>query len=647
MSRTTRTLLVAFPVLALSLGALLRARQEAPVAQGTLVSVAQAPRSGPAALRRQFVEGQEHLYALHMTQSTLSARMDPAAQSGQGAGQGAGQRQAGGQGGGLVFQVELKGNLSLTPVGSDGGVHIVRVSLGAPSFHLRQEGADALPEEARRDVERSLAEASFVELSPAGKVLGYRFPATVAPLARSLLRASLASTQPTLASDGAITWQTIEGDSGGEFEAVYLRSGAAGLTLTRRKGQYLRITSPKGLVSAKMIDTMSVGGSTSFLLDPAGWVKTAEGVETVSSSAESAHQVGSTRVELSLALLKIAEQPSFAADFEQARGSLARTIAAENDLAASAAREVDLKLAGKAQPAAVLRRLEALTDADGVARADTKDQLSAMVRLDAKAASVLSKAVRGGLPAMAAGTVVGALASAGTEDAARALAEISADRSLSGGLRADATMALATSEDVSKESISALRKAADSDEQEVKSAGALGMGAAARGLAERGQEGADELVTSLLERLDQATTDEERATLFNALGNSGDARLVPRVRASLAGDGPVVRAAAITALRLVGDQTADDIIAATLVGDAERTVRSAALLATSFRSPALHVSSLEAHVQHEPLKSLRLGSVSLLGRWRGVAGAAAVLYSVMKSDKEPEVRAAAEALLNG
>lgn len=634
MSRFARISMVLVPSLALSLVAVFRPQDPS---AGAINPAAAQPlameKPALSPILRDNTLGVERVYSLQMTQATASR---PSARDGK--------EPSANDANAMLFHVDVKGALSLVPTDKTEGAVMVRVSLKDASFRIRQGEQSVLSDDARKEVERSLEQGAFVEMSSEGHVASYRFPKGSAKLARTVLRSVVASTQPSLPKASEATWDTVEGDTGGEYRAFYRRE--TGPSITRKKGEYLRVTSPKGLLPAAEVGTMEVSGKSTFTLDDAGWVEQMNGTETLLAEAKGLDQLASTRVEVKLSKTGVFERPDLVSAFARAQGTWIRTIAAENDLARDAARETDRRLAKGARPRDVLASLEKLSDKDTVGRADARDQLAAIVRLDGRAATELAREVRGGLPAEAAGTVIGALASAGTESAQAALSEIVSDERVPAGVRADATMAIATAEEPSTRSVNTLREASRSDDREVRSAGALGMGAAAKTLNKSGDAPVD-LVEELLARLSSASTPEERATLFHALGNSADARILPAVKSALASEGPTVRAAAVSALRLVEDEASDALLSASLLSDPERMVRNAALFAISFRKPQSFIPTLDAHLKSEPMKSVRLASVALLGKWRSVTGAASVLAYVMSNDSDAEVRAAAEELLNG
>src|SRR5207342_191804 len=88
-------------------------------------------------------------------------------------------------------------------------------------------------------------------------------------------------------------------------------------------------------------------------------------------------------------------------------------------------------------------------------------------------------------------------------------------------------------------------------------------------------------VDDLLARLARATSDDERAVVLRALGNTGDPRILPALSASFSSTGSVlVRVAATEAMRLVAGSEG---MIATAIGDSVVDVRAAAVFAATDR----------------------------------------------------------------
>ena len=116
---------------------------------------------------------------------------------------------------------------------------------------------------------------------------------------------------------------------------------------------------------------------------------------------------------------------------------------------------------------------------------------------------------------------------------------------------------------------------------------------------------------------------------------------------ALGGDAPIVRRAAVSALRFVDDAGADGLIEATLLGDPERAVRASALGAAQFRDAKRHLPAVGKLLRVEASKSLRAEALAQVGRWREVSGALEVILWTAENDPDPELRDAAAALLAG
>ena len=110
----------------------------------------------------------------------------------------------------------------------------------------------------------------------------------------------------------------------------------------------------------------------------------------------------------------------------------------------------------------------------------------------------------------------------------------------------------------------------------------------------------------------------DRLESLAALGNLGSAAVLPRLRAALAAGDPGVRAAGARALRLVPDPEADRLLAATLRGDHDPTVRAAAVFAAGFRKLGPLVDALVETAENDPIDYVRSGAVTLLAHKRQI-----------------------------
>jgi HEAT repeat protein len=98
-----------------------------------------------------------------------------------------------------------------------------------------------------------------------------------------------------------------------------------------------------------------------------------------------------------------------------------------------------------------------------------------------------------------------------------------------------------------------------------------------------GSGDASTALDALIAALEAATTDDQRRTCLQALGNAGDTRALAPIEQYLGNGNVSVRAAAVFALRfMTGDSVSGDLESA--LSDPDATVRRAAAAAQGFRS---------------------------------------------------------------
>ena len=216
--------------------------------------------------------------------------------------------------------------------------------------------------------------------------------------------------------------------------------------------------------------------------------------------------------------------------------------------------------------------------------------------------------------------VVDALAAAATPAAQEALCDLARDRRLTQNVRARAVASLGLLRRPTAATMTAVAELtrADVDAESAVGPALFLAGSVARaGRADHPTEAAA-LEKLVLARSARARSSADLVESLAALGNLGSAAVLPRLRAALAAGDPGVRAAGARALRLVPDPEADRLLAATLRGDHDPTVRAAALFAAGFRKLGPLVDALVETAENDPIEYVRSGAVTLLVRKRHI-----------------------------
>ena len=156
---------------------------------------------------------------------------------------------------------------------------------------------------------------------------------------------------------------------------------------------------------------------------------------------------------------------------------------------------------------------------------------------------------------------------------------------------------------------------------------------------------ADQGVEELLQRLQNARTQDDQLLYLQALGNAGDARAVPAITTALATPAAAVRNAAVVALRFIEGPQVDQLIASTLAQDPATEVRRGAVYALSFRSLSVFLPALQKAVLSDGDANVRADVVAVLGKAMALPGVVALLRTVAEKDASPDVRRSAQALL--
>jgi HEAT repeat protein len=470
------------------------------------------------------------------------------------------------------------------------------------------EQGDKLAEEASRPFAVDVDAAT-------GRIVGFRFDPAVGPVARTILR-SLASTMQLSVPGGDAagglpgSWTTDEDDTGGRYAARYVAVGspAASVRRTRVYTQAQEQTSGAQGVPVPL----EVEGMTQFGLDATLWPVRITSNETL--LRKGAMAILSVRSEVRLTAERTGDAPP-GPDVAATCAAAARwrSLGTTDDealasLASAGERTADLRtLAGRgvAELLAELRALKPGPDVD--ARQRVALGLTALLRSNPAAAVDLAAAVTVDDPDWQVAMIAQALSVTDTPEALQALTGLLGNPKLLVAQRTQAAAALASAVRGSTEAVDALWQARDEGvaarDAGLASSATLAIGTQTGRIPDAAARA--EQLTRLRAAHAAATTEDDRAAMLGALGNTGDADLFDVIAPALADRSPMVRASAVYALRSSRDPRADEAIAAALLADGAEPVRVAALRTIAVRVPLRHAGPLGQALTADPASAVR------------------------------------------
>ena len=503
-----------------------------------------------------------------------------------------------------VFYSTVRGELLATVLRSEAKDTLVVYSLRNAFVSLSVNGHNDSRQ--AEQVGRELSQDVFATLTPQGSVRSVCFAPNVSNLSQSFLRTLLALTQFVLPRTkrelARGRWEAQEDDPNGTYLARYQLVQTTNQTPGRRptisptdylktKLRYLEPTGkdkdstqlpqsimPGGMLLAGFVagdgHLRSLKGSESKLILMAG--KTvARSNSTLSLNYLDAETIEPS--ELSTLLEASAE-----------RGRVAKAMPlsfSESEEASEAA--VQRTELGDATLESLLSDLSRIEQASASASSRTSLYLKlkalaylhpeacvrmGMVLTSARAKSTTMLIISGALGAAGHAEAQAALASA-IEDHARDWPTLATLIPELGGVRSPTPRA----EEV------LLNLAFGSPDFNIASTAQLALGTAARNLSDSSPERFARITRRIIQRIESVPSENEKVQLLSALGNTGAARAIPVINKFARESSPGLRAAALSALRLVNDYQADVLLARALTSDPDAAVRLDAAFTLGFR----------------------------------------------------------------
>jgi hypothetical protein len=476
-----------------------------------------------------------------------------------------------------------------------------------------------------------------------GHLLGYRFAAALDGEQRNFLRGILTPFAFTVPTTLRPSWDAIEADTTGTYEAHYEQQADDEQVNVQRTR--VRYTAMAGNGAAEN-HQLRGRAAAQFAMDIA-WLATATIDESLATDLPlPGMRVEYTcRAELTLLAAELAALPAGVTElwnggWEPASG---KDEVLPDHATDAAQRDWEQQLDG-VDLDQVLAGLAALTAAE---KLDTNaldhafQQLQWLVKLRPGAAATIAERVLDGqLTGDAARVALSSLAAAGTDQAQQVLAAIRANPAASAEVHDAATICLIQLARPSSDIVAGLATEAAATGQNAM----LVLGA----LAPRAQGTLGDGRTAMMTLAGMEHDAADRGDVANwlrAMGNAGTAETMAAASRYLDNPAADVRAAAAAALRRVADPEAATALAGLATGDEDADVRRQAVEALGQRGEPAARESLRTCALTDVDASVRSAAISALGRDVLDAGNRATLEQVAAQDSVPQLRTLAQQLL--
>ncbi|WP_141621475.1 HEAT repeat domain-containing protein [Myxococcus sp. AB036A] len=549
---------------------------------------------------------------------------------------------------GETLTITFQGEFTMALVGGQGDRLDTQVQVRTARFDFQSDGRDALDAQARQRVLGHLQQPFYVTYTRQGAALLTHFEREVDPLTQNLLRSLVASTQFVKPLTTQTAWEAQELDVTGQYVANY-QPAPGERQYERRKVRYLRMSSPQGLRPLAAGTHITVDATTHFGLGEEGWPETVHSREHVAVEAGPDMPTALADSEVRLTRSTVRRVPALIGSLELRRQHLGTSTLATQVYAAQDPKADLRRLVAGAKLTDLVGALRALppgTASSGEETSQLMNRLRALFTLEPDKARGVPEMLRGEKDRNVYSSVIGSLSAASTPDAVNALAQVMADGQQATPTRVDAAAGLGMAPQPTQEGIAALRELAQSPDEDLRSTATLALGNAARNLNEQSPAEAAQLLHELGQSVATAPTPEARALRLRALGNTASPEVLAIIQDALRDTSPLVREAAIEALRLIPGAAADQLLAMRMLEDPAPQVRRAAIFASSFRPLPGFLPFLERTLRTDAVDAVRNDVVRLLGEHLPqLPGAVDLLAWASQNDPNSDIRHTALAYL--
>jgi HEAT repeat protein len=560
----------------------------------------------------------------------------------------------------------LRGVLLMTLLESGPDGLLCAYRLAHPRVRLEINGSDA-PSHAE-SVTAALGRDVFVKTSRQGRVLGVLFGPEADRLAKGFTLALLSQIQfvlPGGSRSGSGAWDAEEEGPNGCYLARYTKTDPFGekslsglpkglRAFRKTKTEYRSAGAEDQALLLRLPTTISPEGVLNVLFDAkGGYVESMSGSETERISV-SGREVA--RVDSSLSIQHVSTESIPFPELSEVRLAFAAlkpiadfvplTVAISEEESELAIQRTAL---GQATLDSLLEEMELAETENQERNTGLYLKFKALVYLHPEMSSTLGDLLADSPPeSLAWDVVAGALGAVGHPEAQAALVGLIRTKPDETRLVSGLVQSLAMVRFPSEQAERALRELAENaTDDSIRSGALFGLGSMSRRLRELEPGRAGKIVDGLQSLIRASISEMELDTVLKALGNSGSKKALPIFRKYTKHPSGSLRAAAAAGLRFVEAAEAERVLVKLLGSDPEDSVRSAALLAFSFREPTR--GSMKAHlraVTKDRSESVRLAALRNLGGMiRDFPEVLVVIRRVAEEDSSENVRESADALL--
>ncbi|MEL6177941.1 MAG: HEAT repeat domain-containing protein, partial [Myxococcota bacterium] len=491
---------------------------------------------------------------------------------------------------------------------------LTHVQLQLQQAHLQVRGGNQDADQLKA-IRNDLDRVHFMTLTSSNAIAVTHFPNDIHPTSRMLLKSLIAATQNVHPEDPtALAWDTEEQDLNGIFTAHYQRED---MRITKSAKRYQSIASPQGLRSLKGFSQYTREGATVFKTNPdsGGWPSHIDVDERLKVTPQGGGLSIDLKEQLSFSLLKTHHDSTRVDAFSQLAHTLSEhpLMSAEDLMAVQGSPHMAAPQQSYAQLAAQLE-----SEQDTKRRARLLHTLTRVFQHNPGAIDEATTAIIHGVwPTPMAQEVLGAISSAATPAAQRALVTLSRRDTLDDLLQINALNGLALVPKPTSETLAALVEQVEThtDSTLLHNTTALTLGAASGHALQKGTLGDNDPFSTLVHRLHAAQTPQEQQLYIEAIGNARDPRSLAILKPFLKSSATHLRAASVASLRWTPNAEADILILTLLRADPSPAVRKSAVFALTFRPELQPVFGIIAHIaRNDDSPQVRLDLIPLLAR---------------------------------
>ncbi len=454
-------------------------------------------------------------------------------------------------------------------------------------------------------LEHRLGERFWVTYQPDGAAIRVHFPRDMTDDVRNFLELVVTQAQLIRPAKASPQWTTTERDGAGTYFASYEDLGQG--EILKRKMRYLPLdgtAGPNDTSVAVRVDS----SETRFSVDGRGLVDSVQGHETTYVEAKLGALGLGIDIRIHFDHPRSGVAPELVGSFDRASprldsGPIVTQRATEQEMLARR----DARLIHDVTLAQILGAVRS-----GHPDEKTRAQLEALLRerpAEIPPAVTFVRDADTGASAI----VLQALGAAATPAAQGALCALAIDDGTAGPLRAEAVGALVRTKEPTASTISTLTRLMDASDPALRRQALYMAGAAGDNSRDSDPQATAQIEAELLRRhanCNGATC----VDVLGALGNLATPAILPSVRRSLKDGSPVVRAAAVRALRKVTAPGTDQLISTTMTDDPDATVRDAAVFAATFRPIAPLFEALCRAIEADPTDYVRSAAIEAVAK---------------------------------